>query len=314
MPPDIEVADVAGHARVHVPADREEAARFRRGSESRRAYPGPVITRYEIDPLGVKGNQVLDLVRDLARALSVMASMSSRTIPSKSYMGSIPDPTRQTVRLSEILGLLRQILRRHGLALHDGATTTSPGVHRTNLARMPHLLVAARPARQRRMDAMILSLVSSSPSRCTFILIDPKMLELSVSRRNASPSHAVRHGTCRSRRRNTASTEYVAEMERHYEVVLIPSACATSRLQSKAVRDTDEARHRSRTPLTSTPIRKPLPRDRAHHHHHRRALPSHDGDSARSRRRLRSPPCSKRARRIHLILERGAFGRRRTRP
>jgi S-DNA-T family DNA segregation ATPase FtsK/SpoIIIE len=69
------------------------------------AYPGPVITRYEIEPaVGVKGSQVINLVKDLARALSVVSIRVVETIPGKSLMGlEIPNPTRQIVRLSEIL-------------------------------------------------------------------------------------------------------------------------------------------------------------------------------------------------------------------
>src|SRR5258706_743450 len=70
------------------------------------AYPGPVITRYEIEPaVGVKGSQVVNLVKDLARALSVVSIRLVETIPGKSCMGlEIPNPHRQVVRLSEILG------------------------------------------------------------------------------------------------------------------------------------------------------------------------------------------------------------------
>ena len=70
------------------------------------AYPGPVITRYEIEPaVGVKGSQIVNLVKDLARALSVVSIRVVETIPGKSCMGlEIPNPHRQIVRLSEILG------------------------------------------------------------------------------------------------------------------------------------------------------------------------------------------------------------------
>jgi S-DNA-T family DNA segregation ATPase FtsK/SpoIIIE len=70
------------------------------------AYPGPVITRYEIEPsVGVKGSQIVNLIKDLARALSVVAIRVVETIPGKSCMGlEIPNPHRQMVRLTEILG------------------------------------------------------------------------------------------------------------------------------------------------------------------------------------------------------------------
>ncbi len=70
------------------------------------AFPGPVITRYEIEPaVGVKGNQVINLIKDLARALSVASIRVVETIPGKTSMGlEIPNPKRQIVRLQEILG------------------------------------------------------------------------------------------------------------------------------------------------------------------------------------------------------------------
>ncbi len=69
------------------------------------AYPGPVVTRYEIEPaVGVKGSQIVNLVKDLARSLSVASIRVVETIPGKSCMGlEIPNPKRQVVRLSEIL-------------------------------------------------------------------------------------------------------------------------------------------------------------------------------------------------------------------
>jgi S-DNA-T family DNA segregation ATPase FtsK/SpoIIIE len=79
------------------------------------AYPGPVVTRYEIEPAtGVKGSQIVGLVKDLARALSVMSIRVVETIPGKSCMGlEIPNARRQIVRLSEILG---------SVAYHDMAS------------------------------------------------------------------------------------------------------------------------------------------------------------------------------------------------
>ena len=70
------------------------------------AYPGPVITRYEIEPAtGVKGSQIVNLSKDLARALSLVSIRVVETIPGKNLMGlELPNPRRQTVRLSEILG------------------------------------------------------------------------------------------------------------------------------------------------------------------------------------------------------------------
>jgi S-DNA-T family DNA segregation ATPase FtsK/SpoIIIE len=148
------------------------------------AYPGPVITRYEIEPaVGVKGSQVVNLVKDLARALSVVSIRVVETIPGKSCMGlEIPNPRRQTVRLAEILG---------SLAYHDMASPLTLTLGKdiggqpvvVDLARMPHLLVAGTTGSGKSVaiNAMILSLLyKSEPRQVRLILVDPKMLELSV--------------------------------------------------------------------------------------------------------------------------------------
>ena len=107
------------------------------------AYPGPVVTRYEIEPaVGVKGSQIINLVRDLARALSVMSIRVVETIPGKSCMGlEIPNPKRQTVKLTEILS--SQVYADMGspLTLAMGKDIAGHAVV-ADLARMPHLLVA----------------------------------------------------------------------------------------------------------------------------------------------------------------------------
>jgi S-DNA-T family DNA segregation ATPase FtsK/SpoIIIE len=148
------------------------------------AYPGPVITRYEIEPaVGVKGSQIINLVRDLARALSVVSIRVVETIPGKSLMGlEIPNPTRQIVRLSEILS--SQVYADHAspLTLALGKDIAGNPVV-ADLQRMPHLLIAGTTGSGKSVaiNAMLLSLVyKSPPSQVRLILIDPKMLELSV--------------------------------------------------------------------------------------------------------------------------------------
>jgi S-DNA-T family DNA segregation ATPase FtsK/SpoIIIE len=148
------------------------------------AYPGPVITRYEIEPaVGVKGSQIVNLVKDLARALSVVSIRVVETIPGKSCMGlEIPNPHRQTVRLSEILGSETYHAMNSPLALVLGKDIGGNPVV-ADLARMPHLLVAGTTGSGKSvaLNAMILSLLYKAELRhVRLILIDPKMLELSV--------------------------------------------------------------------------------------------------------------------------------------
>ncbi len=124
------------------------------------AYPGPVITRYEIEPaVGVKGSQIVNLVKDLARALSVVSIRVVETIPGKSCMGlEIPNPKRQMVRLSEILDSLAYHDMSSPLALTLGKDIGGQPVV-VDLAKMPHLLVAGTTGSGKSVaiNAMILS-------------------------------------------------------------------------------------------------------------------------------------------------------------
>ncbi|MBU3694468.1 MAG: DNA translocase FtsK [Rhodocyclaceae bacterium] len=148
------------------------------------AYPGPVITRYEIEPAtGVKGSQIVNLVKDLARALSVSSIRVVETIPGKSCMGlEIPNARRQTVRLSEVLSASVYADNASPLTLALGKDIGgAPMV--ADLAKMPHLLVAGTTGSGKSVaiNAMILSLLfKAAPAEVRLILVDPKMLELSV--------------------------------------------------------------------------------------------------------------------------------------
>jgi S-DNA-T family DNA segregation ATPase FtsK/SpoIIIE len=148
------------------------------------AYPGPVITRYEVEPaVGVKGSQVVNLVKDLARALSVISIRVVETIPGKSCMGlEIPNPRRQTVRLAEILGSQAYHDLHSPLTLALGKDIGGHPVV-ADLAKMPHLLVAGTTGSGKSVaiNAMILSLVyKAEPREVRLVMVDPKMLELSV--------------------------------------------------------------------------------------------------------------------------------------
>lgn len=148
------------------------------------AYPGPVITRYEIEPaVGVKGNQILNLTKDLARALSVVSIRVVETIPGKNCMGlELPNPKRQIIRLSEIVSSQVYADMTSPLTIAMGKDITGKPVV-ADLAKMPHVLVAGTTGSGKSVaiNAMILSLVyKADPSQVRLILVDPKMLELSV--------------------------------------------------------------------------------------------------------------------------------------
>ncbi|HEU0201256.1 MAG TPA: DNA translocase FtsK 4TM domain-containing protein, partial [Burkholderiaceae bacterium] len=124
------------------------------------AYPGPVITRYEIEPaVGVKGSQIVNLAKDLARALSLVSIRVVETIPGKNVMGlELPNPKRQIVRLSEILGSSVYNESPSLLTLGLGKDIAGKPIV-VDLARMPHLLVAGTTGSGKSVgvNAMILS-------------------------------------------------------------------------------------------------------------------------------------------------------------
>src|SRR5207247_6206333 len=148
------------------------------------AYPGPVITRYEIEPaVGVKGSQIVKLVKDLARALSVVSIRVVETIPGKSCMGlELPNPRRQIVRLVELLSSTTYNDTTSPLSLALGKDIAGKPVI-VDLGRMPHLLVAGTTGSGKSVavNGMILSLLyKAEPRQVRLILIDPKMRELSA--------------------------------------------------------------------------------------------------------------------------------------
>ncbi len=148
------------------------------------AYPGPVITRYEVEPaVGVKGAQIINLIKDLARALGVVSIRVVETIPGKTCMGlEIPNPKRQVVKLVEVLSAKVYADTASPLTLALGKDIAgNPSV--ADLGKMPHLLVAGTTGSGKSVaiNAMILSLLyKAEPRQVRLILVDPKMLELSV--------------------------------------------------------------------------------------------------------------------------------------
>ncbi|OGA36444.1 MAG: cell division protein FtsK [Betaproteobacteria bacterium RIFCSPLOWO2_12_FULL_64_23] len=184
------------------------------------AYPGPVITRYEIEPaVGVKGSQIMSLVKDLARALSVVSIRVVETIPGKSCMGlEIPNPKRQIVRLSEILSSEVYHEMHAPLVLTLGKDIAGKPMV-ADLARMPHLLVAGTTGSGKSvaLNAMILSLLyKAEPRQVRLILIDPKMLELSVYQ---DIPHLLVPVVTDMKQAASALNWCVAEMERRYKLM-----------------------------------------------------------------------------------------------
>jgi S-DNA-T family DNA segregation ATPase FtsK/SpoIIIE len=184
------------------------------------AYPGPVITRYEVEPaVGVKGSQVVNLVKDLARALSVVAIRVVETIPGKSCMGlEIPNPRRQVVRLSEIVGSQPYHELHAPLTLALGKDIAGNPVV-VDLAKMPHLMVAGTTGSGKSvaLNAMILSLLyKSEPRDVRLILVDPKMLELSIYQ---DIPHLLAPVVIDMKQAANALHWCVGEMERRYKLM-----------------------------------------------------------------------------------------------
>ncbi|WP_423679475.1 DNA translocase FtsK [Undibacterium sp. WLHG33] len=184
------------------------------------AYPGPVITRYEIEPAtGVKGSQIVNLARDLARSLSLTSIRVVETIPGKNYMGlELPNPKRQIVRLTEILS---------SKIYHDSSSSLTVALGKdiagnpicADLAKMPHLLVAGTTGSGKSVgiNATILSLLyKSDPNDVRMILIDPKMLEMSVYE---GIPHLLAPVVTDMRQAGHALNWAVAEMERRYKLM-----------------------------------------------------------------------------------------------
>jgi S-DNA-T family DNA segregation ATPase FtsK/SpoIIIE len=182
------------------------------------AHPGPVITRYEIEPAtGVKGSQIVGLARDLARSLSLTSIRVVEVIQGKNYMGlELPNPKRQIVRLTEILGSKVYNDSASSLTVALGKDIAGNPVV-ADLAKMPHLLVAGTTGSGKSVgiNATILSLLyKSSPKQVRLILIDPKMLELSIYE---GIPHLLAPVVTDMRQAGHALNWAVAEMERRYK-------------------------------------------------------------------------------------------------
>jgi S-DNA-T family DNA segregation ATPase FtsK/SpoIIIE len=178
--------------------------------------PGPVVTLYELEPApGIRSARVIGLADDVARSLSVTA-VRIATVPGRNVIGiEVPNARRETVFLSEVLGSdeMQKLGGRLTLALGkeiNGAPLFA------DLARMPHLMIAGTTGSGKSVgvNAMILSLLYRlSPDQCRLILIDPKMLELSVYE---GIPHLMAPVVTEPRKAVTALKWTVREMERRY--------------------------------------------------------------------------------------------------
>ncbi len=184
------------------------------------ASPGPVITRYEIEPAtGVKGSQVVNLAKDLARSLSLVSIRVVETIPGRTTMAlELPNARRQTIRLAEILGSNVYADAASQLTIGLGKDIVGAPVV-ADLARMPHCLVAGTTGSGKSVgiNAMILSLLYKAEARdVRLILIDPKMLEMSVYE---GIPHLLAPVVTDMKQAANALNWGVGEMERRYKLM-----------------------------------------------------------------------------------------------
>ncbi|HIF9195768.1 TPA: DNA translocase FtsK, partial [Photobacterium damselae] len=221
------------------PASEEELMRIARLVESKLAdykikaqvkgvYPGPVITRYELDLApGVKVSRISGLAKDLARALSATAVRVVEVIPGKPYIGlELPNKSRETVYLSEVISS-EKFQNKHGaLPIVLGNDISGEAVV-ADLSKMPHLLVAGTTGSGKSVgvNVMILSLLyKCKPEDCRFIMIDPKMLELSIYE---GIPHLLTEVVTDMKDAGNALRWCVGEMERRYKLM---AACGVRNL------------------------------------------------------------------------------------
>jgi DNA segregation ATPase FtsK/SpoIIIE, S-DNA-T family len=183
-------------------------------------HPGPVITRFELQPApGVKGSQISNLAKDLARGLSVISVRVVDVIPGKSVIGlEIPNQNREVVFLREILASEAYTKASSPLTLGLGKSIAGKPVV-ADVARMPHLLVAGTTGSGKSVaiNAMILSfLYKATPEQVRLIMVDPKMLELSVYE---GIQHLLTPVVTDMNEAANALRWCVAEMERRYRLM-----------------------------------------------------------------------------------------------
>ena len=183
-------------------------------------YPGPVVTRFELELApGIKVSKLNGIAKDIARSLSLSSVRIVDVIPGKSYVGlEIPNQHREIVRLSEILSSSQYEQSRSPLSLGLGKDIAGVPIV-VDLERMPHLLVAGTTGSGKSvgLNAMLLSLLyKSTPDMVRLIMVDPKMLELSVY--DGIP-HLLTPVITDMKRAANALRWSIGEMERRYRLM-----------------------------------------------------------------------------------------------
>ncbi len=217
------------------------------------AYPGPVVTRYEIEPaVGVKGSQIVNLSKDVARSLSMVSIRVVETVPGKSCMAlELPNAKRQIVRLSEIISSHEYHNMSSPLAMTLGKDIGGHPVV-VDLAKMPHLLVAGTTGSGKSVgvNAMILSLLyKSEPDKVRLILVDPKMLELSIYE---GIPHLLAPVVVDMKQAANALNWCVGEMEKRYKLM---SAMGVRNIAgfNHRIRDAEKQGEKLPNPMSLTP-------------------------------------------------------------
>ena len=217
------------------------------------AMPGPVITRYEIEPaVGVKGAQIVNLARDLARALAMVSIRVVETVPGKSCMAlELPNPKRQMVKLSEIISSKPYNDMSSPLTVCLGKDIGGLPVV-ADLAKTPHLLVAGTTGSGKSVgvNAMILSMLyKAEPDQVRLIMVDPKMLELSIYE---GIPHLLAPVVTDMKQAANALHWCVTEMEKRYKLMSAMGVRNIAGLNTK-IRDAEKRGEHIPNPLTLTP-------------------------------------------------------------
>ncbi|WP_419188696.1 DNA translocase FtsK [Burkholderia cepacia] len=217
------------------------------------ASAGPVITRFEIEPaLGVRGSQIVGLMKDLSRGLGLTSVRVVETIPGKTCMGlELPNAKRQMIRLSEILASREYQHSPSQLTIAMGKDITGRPVV-TDLAKAPHMLVAGTTGSGKSVaiNAMILSLLyKATPEDVRLIMIDPKMLELSVYE---GIPHLLAPVVTDMKLAANALNWCVGEMEKRYRLM---SAVGVRNLAgfNQKIRDAEAKEKKIGNPFSLTP-------------------------------------------------------------